>query len=419
LDLSTIPTPKEFKDAIESLSPEQQAFAKAFRSMQLESTLFGILVIQIKPQLEKVLRLPDDSLTKEIKLTQDLMDLFIQYQIPSDLLAFDENNNIQDGALIIGSGPSEKVAAVKNHVAAMYEMINKSKEEEIQSRRMEAEYLRPSPPPGGGGGDMLQSTPFPIPMAVELFEDCVPQMMACEAAPPPSLRRSLSGAMKHASKQMMRSAVAVAGSAIPSSSFTGAKAMPGNVSLEQTSTVTEQTCVEPSLSQQKQQHTGGTEEGAQLESGRDYTQVPKEMDARFESLDVDGQVRPTIITPGSTWTKSSQKALLAKPETTSLDSDAQKKEKDAAFDLLDALTKSGALPVEHASLHVVVAATHCFDKSILETLVQDNVNPIDKVERSTLIMATTVHQQPARSLIKDVQIPHLKDTCPMLFDELS
>ena len=31
------------QDAIESLSPEQKAFAKAFRAMQLESTLFGIL----------------------------------------------------------------------------------------------------------------------------------------------------------------------------------------------------------------------------------------------------------------------------------------------------------------------------------------------------------------------------------------
>ncbi|CAE8626603.1 unnamed protein product [Polarella glacialis] len=44
---STIPTPKEFKDAIESLSPEQQSFAKAFRAMQLESTLFGILASAI------------------------------------------------------------------------------------------------------------------------------------------------------------------------------------------------------------------------------------------------------------------------------------------------------------------------------------------------------------------------------------
>ncbi|CAE7292036.1 unnamed protein product, partial [Symbiodinium necroappetens] len=88
LELSTIPTPKEFKDAIESLSPEQQEFAKAFRAMQLESTLFAVLVVQIKPQLEKLLNLADDSLTKEIKLTQDLMQLFIKYQIPSDLLSF-------------------------------------------------------------------------------------------------------------------------------------------------------------------------------------------------------------------------------------------------------------------------------------------------------------------------------------------
>jgi hypothetical protein len=86
--LETIPTPKEFKDAIESLSPEQQRFAKGFRAMQLESTLFAVCVVQIKPQLEKLLNLPDDALTKEIELTQDLLNLFIEYQIPSDLLSF-------------------------------------------------------------------------------------------------------------------------------------------------------------------------------------------------------------------------------------------------------------------------------------------------------------------------------------------
>merc|ERR1719162_2378146 len=80
LDLSTIPSPKEFRDAIESLSPEQQCFAKAFRAMQLESTLFGVLVIQVRPQLERVLNLPGDALMKDIKLTQNLMDLFITYQ---------------------------------------------------------------------------------------------------------------------------------------------------------------------------------------------------------------------------------------------------------------------------------------------------------------------------------------------------
>ncbi len=37
--------------------------------------------------------------------------------------------------------------------------------------------------------------------------------------------------------------------------------------------------------------------------------------------------------------------------------------------MLDALTKSGALSVDFASLHVVIAATHCFDKSIIDTVI--------------------------------------------------
>merc|ERR1719240_2096352 len=106
--LETIPTPKEFRDAIESLSPEQQAFCKSFRSMQLASTLFGVLVIQIKPALERLLNLPDDSLTKEIRLTQDLMELFIEHQIPSDLISYGAAGA---DAAAEGHTPAEKLAA--------------------------------------------------------------------------------------------------------------------------------------------------------------------------------------------------------------------------------------------------------------------------------------------------------------------
>mmetsp|Transcript_853 Transcript_853/g.1463 ORF Transcript_853/g.1463 Transcript_853/m.1463 type:complete len:201 (+) Transcript_853:3-605(+) len=169
-------------------------------------------------------------------------------------------------------------------------------------------------------------------------------------------------------------------------------------------------------SQQNASHAAAPDDEVGGEA-RDYTKVPREMDQRFERLDLDSSLRPTIISPGGNWTKKAQKALLAAPTTTTLYSDQQKTEKDAAFDLLDALTKSGAIPVENASLHIVVAATHCFDRTVTDTVVIDNVNPIDKVERSTLIMATTVHQQPAAALIREAQVPRVSATSPMLFLE--
>jgi hypothetical protein len=343
------------------------------------------------------------------------MDLFITYQIPSDLLAFDENNNVQDGVLIVGSGPAEKVSAVKKHVAAMYEMINKSKEEEIQGRKMEEAYANPRKYERQSTASSLASE-----YDDRDEEECMMDFaLEAECAAPARRARGFGGALQRASSfkmaekasTMVRSAARMASAAMPNMVAEKA-AVVEDVSIEQNTT--EQPKVERSQSQQHRDHDA-VDEGLAVE--RDYTQVPKEMDARFETLDVDGQVRPTIINPGPYWEKSSQKALLAKSESSVLDSDAQKKEKDAAFDLLDALTKSGAIPVEHASLHVVVAATHCFDKSVLETIVQDNVNPIDKVERSTLIMATTVHQQPAETLIKDAQMARVKDTSPMLFAE--
>ncbi|HRH00808.1 MAG TPA: hypothetical protein PLR99_31415, partial [Polyangiaceae bacterium] len=132
LMLEQLPTPKEFRDAIESLSPEQQRFAKAFRGMQLESTLFAVCVIQIKPQLEQLLKLEPDSLTKEIKLTQELLSLFIEYQIPSDLLSYDGPPEAE---------PAQKLARVTEYVGKMFEMIHASKQRELAEER-EREALR-------------------------------------------------------------------------------------------------------------------------------------------------------------------------------------------------------------------------------------------------------------------------------------
>ena len=45
---------QEFKDAIESLSPEQKRFATAIRAMQLESSVFGQKKESFAPLLLKI-----------------------------------------------------------------------------------------------------------------------------------------------------------------------------------------------------------------------------------------------------------------------------------------------------------------------------------------------------------------------------
>ena len=46
---------------------------------------------------------------------------------------------------------------------------------------------------------------------------------------------------------------------------------------------------------------------------------------------------------------------------------------------------------------------------------QDNVNPVDGVERSTLILASTVHSHPAVDLIRPEHVPAARARTPALF----
>ena len=274
LILETIPTPKEFKDAISSLSPEQKRFAQAFRGMQLNSTLFGIVIIQIKPQLERVLNLKFDSLTKEIKLTQDLMKLFIEYQIPPDLLSYTPDNN-NDGAENISP-----INVVKKNVSEIMSIINNSKGEEIQEQYERTvkhtlsavERSAPAAPSavfstsmsfgssafGGGGGR--------------------PQM-----APPSMVRESMARAgpparkSRNAPQKKSRKAAPVKNTA---------------KSLSLTELKSSQTKSPETKSLLKKENTG---------DGNDWTNIPKRMDEDFEKLDTDSALRPTIIKLSETW----------------------------------------------------------------------------------------------------------------------
>ncbi len=121
---------------------------------------------------------------------------------------------------------------------------------------------------------------------------------------------------------------------------------------------------------------------------RDLTKVPVELDGNYEAFDTDGALRASIISASGPWQRSSCESILAKPQSSTLQGEEQGKARSAAFDLLDAITRSGALPVECAALHVVMGAVYRFDQGLMDTVVQKNINPIEKAERSLLIMAT-------------------------------
>jgi len=149
----------------------------------------------------------------------------------------------------------------------------------------------------------------------------------------------------------------------------------------------------------------------------DYTKVPGMLDQKFEKLDEDSALGATIVSASDTWTKKFQKGLLSPAEEVTVLAPQQVIEKNKAFDLLDALTKSGVMPVADGSLHVVLAATHSFDKQIMDTLVQDNINPIEKVERSTLIVATTIHGRSVQDLVVDSEYERVKTYSPLVCEQ--
>ena len=399
VDTEMIPSPKAFKDAIESLSPEQQRFAKAFRGMQLASTLFGVLVVQIKPQLEKILNLPADSLTKEIKLNQDLMELFIKYQIPSDLLSYDTSSLPSSSSSSEVVSVREKLQVVKGHVAAMHEMIGLTKTQELSQRREEVQFdMAPAL------YSMSRSSNCEVMEEVDnLCDDFFggsssSSSKARNTVPQPKQRKQKKSAPMMKGKMATRSSTTT------------------SAPISQTKSVA--TTSPP----QKQQHK--EEEVPEvcvtsLSAGnnRDCTLLPSALNEKFEALDKDGAVRPVILSVGKAWKKRSQKALLAAASATTLHAEEQKTERSAAFDLLDALSRSGGLTIDNTDLHVVLVSTHCFDKTLMNTIIQKNTNPIEKMEQSTLIMASVIHGRSAQELANENQHERLHNQAAMLFEE--
>jgi hypothetical protein len=113
-------------------------------------------------------------------------------------------------------------------------------------------------------------------------------------------------------------------------------------------------------------------------------------------------LRPTTIEIGKSWKKKLEKKLnVVNDFYDTLDVKLQEQERNNAYLLIDSLTKSGSLPFYQSSFHVILASTHCFDQTLMDTVIKDNINPIESLERSTLIVTTTIQKKESEVLVNN------------------
>jgi len=400
--LNEIPTATEFKDAIESLSPEQQRFAKSFRAMQLESSVLGVCVIQIKPQLEKLLGLPQNSLTKEIKLTEDLIELFVEYQVPSDLLSCDS---------AVVANRKDQVANVRENVKSVLDVIASQEKEQLEAVKMETHMER-----------LKKGEDIPV---LDDFSSCYnsqPEEYVLAGHPSTQVENCEGKTFSRSQTKFRGSRAQLDGSR---TKFRG-----GRAQLDESRTLSalgvsrpeqhsenarpkyHMEAIKTSLecaSPPRADETGDTDvefmDAEPIPTNEDtlvFAAIPKVLDRAIELHDKNAALRSTTIkTADSNWIRTRKENLLSKiPKTILLGKDLIASEKSRAFDLLDALSRSGSLEIPFSDLHVVICATQRFEKSVMETVIEDNINPIEKLEMSTLLMASTILDIQAQDLIR-------------------
>jgi len=96
-----------------------------------------------------------------------------------------------------------------------------------------------------------------------------------------------------------------------------------------------------------------------------FTVSSKILDAQLEQFDNDNALRSVIIAVDSEWVREKDKAF-----ETNLEDKAgfarygNRKEKNSAFDLLDAISRGGMLAIEYSELHVV-GFSHSFENDVM------------------------------------------------------
>ncbi|KAJ9460387.1 hypothetical protein DIPPA_02834 [Diplonema papillatum] len=299
-----------------SLSPEQQRFARAYRQMQKDNSLFAVCIVHIKPQLENALNLPPSALSKEVKLTQDVLELLQTYGVSVDLLRFRPDSPDDEGQL----SAENKVSVVANTVKKVQTVVRSIEEQRVQEAKLRSAVDHRDP--------------------TERTTSLLPEL-------PEDVKKAAAGVSQTAEKS---------GEA---EGPTGSLFSQSNVDVSKFSSAVE-------------------------------TAVHNMQDTR-----PFGAVNPVLVRAGDTWVLNSTSGkLLAPPSTILLSTEKQLNHKLQTMSLLDSLTRTGTLPLVDTVLHIIASNVSAFDKDLMDTLTQDNVNPIDQAELSLIAAACALYGQP-------------------------
>jgi hypothetical protein len=394
----------EFQDHLRGLSPEQRELAQLMRDIQL-SSLLGILVLQVKPQLETALNLPASALVKETELTQALLELFVKHQIPADRL------RVSSG----GAGASG-VEEVRKDVKAVEEMIRGQGDKTIANKE-QARRARDADDDEDEDDDAAEEC-FESKCASfggsrgGAVDGCSRGEVATKSKK--SLSRGATFAVQSTGSRCVQESAMMSmttgggfGFAAPSTNSTfGAAPATAAASASSSSSSNNQEDVvqrpEDSAAEDDEDYemaeavaggAGPAAASAVVSKPFPWLKFPKELEKTTLALGNEvASLRPTRVEVGKTWNLTHSEHLLAGPTTRALGIEEQRSEKRQAFDLIDALTRTGMLDWDQAHLHIVMVVTQSFASTLIDTCVVENINPITQVEGAMTVLAQNLFE---------------------------
>jgi hypothetical protein len=406
----------EFQDHLRGLSPEQRELAQLMRDIQL-SSLLGICLLQVKPQLETALNLPANALTKETELTQALLELFVKHQIPADRLR-----------VPACPSPTEPIEQVRKDVQDVEAMIRGQGDKTI-TKKEQARRARDADSDDGDDDDGAEDDE-------ECCEESSNSFGVVDGCSRGGGRKS---AVRKSASRGIAPLAAAAVARISSCFFGGA--VPGSAAMPMTTggfgfgcgaatggSSTLGAVAVPAGVEEGKQHPDATEASAAEDEDYEMTEAsetlpastsgassaapaavvakpfpflkfPKELEKATMALGEDAaSLRPTRAEAGKSWTLTHADSLLVAATKRTLGIEEQRVQKRQAFDLIDALTRTGVLAWDQAHLHIVMAVTQNFASTLIDTCVVENTNPITQVESAMTLLAQNLFERPASAL---------------------